>query len=124
VATGSFDIALCNFGLLHFGQPERAAREMARVLRSGGKAVLTVWAPPEDDPLFGAIYRAIEKHATKKPDVPVGAPFFHFAVQANFTQLLVDAGFRDVTVGLTRWKTEIGSGRALVDLFQEGSVRT
>ena len=39
---GSFDAAVCGFGLLHVGRPECAATELARVLRPGGRVALTV----------------------------------------------------------------------------------
>ncbi len=120
----SFEVALCNFGLLHFAHPERAVSEMARVLRRGGRAALTVWAPPEDDPFFAAIYRAIEKHATRKPDVPPAASFFHFADRDVFAALLSGAGLRDVRVERVAWQARVESARAFLDLFREGSVRT
>lgn len=38
-----FDRAVCALGLMYSPDPEVAIREMHRVLRSGGKAVATVW---------------------------------------------------------------------------------
>jgi ubiquinone/menaquinone biosynthesis C-methylase UbiE len=39
----SFDVALCSLGLMYMPDPGRAIREMARVLRPGGRLVLAVW---------------------------------------------------------------------------------
>jgi ubiquinone/menaquinone biosynthesis C-methylase UbiE len=39
----SFDVALCSLGLMYVPDPVRAIREMARVLRPGGRLVLAVW---------------------------------------------------------------------------------
>ncbi|RST56038.1 class I SAM-dependent methyltransferase [Variovorax sp. MHTC-1] len=39
----SFDLALCALGLMYVPDPERAVREMRRVLRPGGRMVLAVW---------------------------------------------------------------------------------
>jgi SAM-dependent methyltransferase len=42
-ADASFDVALCSLGLMYLPEPERALRELARVLRPGGRLVLAVW---------------------------------------------------------------------------------
>lgn len=39
----SFDVVLCALGLMYVPDPERALREMRRVLRPGGRIVLAVW---------------------------------------------------------------------------------
>jgi ubiquinone/menaquinone biosynthesis C-methylase UbiE len=123
-ANGVFDAALCNFGLLHFAHPERAAAEIARVLRAGGRAALTVWAPPAENVFFGAMYRALEKHAPRKPEIPASAPFFHFADAKNATALLEAAGLREARVETVSWRARVASAEGMVALFAEGSVRT
>jgi SAM-dependent methyltransferase len=40
---GTFDVALCSLGLMYVPDPERALREMHRVLAPGGRAVASVW---------------------------------------------------------------------------------
>lgn len=39
----SYDAALCSLGLMYMPDPEKAVREMARVLRPGGRLVVAVW---------------------------------------------------------------------------------
>ena len=41
------DRVLCSLGLMHMPNPARAVAEFARVLRPGGRAIATVWGPPE-----------------------------------------------------------------------------
>lgn len=39
----NFDVVICSLGLMYFPFPERALKEMQRVLKPGGKAVALVW---------------------------------------------------------------------------------
>jgi SAM-dependent methyltransferase len=40
---GGFDVVLCSLGLMYVPDPDAAVREMWRVLRPGGRVVLSVW---------------------------------------------------------------------------------
>jgi len=124
IETDAFDIALCNFGLLHFAHPEKAVREMTRSVKRGGRVAVTTWAPPGENVLFGSMYRAIEKHAPRRPEIPPSAPFFHFAAAKNMKSLLEGAGLREARVETVSWKARVPSAEALLALFLEGSVRT
>ena len=46
-----FDVVLCRDGLMLAPQPERAAAELHRVLRPGGRFALAVWGPRERQPV-------------------------------------------------------------------------
>ena len=39
----TFDVVMCALGLMYFPDPERAIREICRVLRPGGRMVVAVW---------------------------------------------------------------------------------
>ncbi len=42
-AAGAFDVALCCLGLMYVPDPQKAVRELHRMLRPGGRAVVAVW---------------------------------------------------------------------------------
>lgn len=57
----TFDSATCRFGLMFVPEPQRAAREVCRVLKSGGRAAFLVWGPREDTTMFTVFADVAEK---------------------------------------------------------------
>ena len=77
---GSFEAAVCNFGLLHFGRPEGVASELARVVSARGRVALTVWDDPARCRWLGIMLDAIAAAGAVPPsDLPPGPPIFRFA---------------------------------------------
>ena len=58
----SFDVVLCQLGLQFFPDRPRALRQMARVLRPGGRAGLSVCSAIERTPAAHAFAQALDKH--------------------------------------------------------------
>jgi ubiquinone/menaquinone biosynthesis C-methylase UbiE len=55
----AFDVALCREGLMLVPDPAQATRELARVLRPGGRAAIGVWALRARDPWLGLVFDAV-----------------------------------------------------------------
>jgi SAM-dependent methyltransferase len=104
-ADGAFGAVVANFGIPHFGRPERAAAEFARVVAPAGKVALSTWDVPSASRLPGIFYEAVQEvGAAPPPDLPAGPPFYRFADDDEFTRLLTGAGLAEVavkTVGFT-----------------------
>ena len=60
-ADGSFDAVTVAFGLRNFADPERGLREMRRLLRPGGRAVVLEFVQPRKGPI-GMAYRVYLTH--------------------------------------------------------------
>lgn len=58
-ADASFDVVLSSFGVMFTPDQETAAREMARVLRPGGRIGLANWTP---EGFIGQLFKVIGRH--------------------------------------------------------------
>lgn len=95
---GSFDVVLCREGLMLVPDPARAAREIRRVLRHGGRAALAVWGPRERNPWLGVLFDAVSAQLGA-PVPPPGVPGpFSLQDAGRLAGLLADAELCDVDV--------------------------
>ena len=58
-ADGSFDVVLSTFGVMFTADAERAASELVRVCRPGGRIGLANWTP---DSFVGRMFRTLGRH--------------------------------------------------------------
>ncbi len=65
-ADGSFDVVLSTFGVMFTPNQEKAASELARVCRKGGRIGLANWTP---DGFIGQLFKTIGKHVPPPPGV-------------------------------------------------------
>src|ERR687895_799609 len=56
---GAYDVVLCREGLMFAADPARAASEIRRVLRPGGRTAIAVWGPRERNPWLGVMFDAV-----------------------------------------------------------------
>jgi SAM-dependent methyltransferase len=95
----SYDVVLCREGLMFALDPARAAREIARVLRPGGRAAIAVWGPRERNPWLGVVLDAVSAQIGA-PVPPPGVPGpFALEDAGRLAGLLSAAGLADIVVG-------------------------
>jgi ubiquinone/menaquinone biosynthesis C-methylase UbiE len=92
----SFDVVLCQFGLMFADDPLRALREMWRVLRPGGKLGITVWSVPERLDVF-LLTRLVGAALPPPVEEPVATPW-RLGAPGLIEGFVADAGFRDVAL--------------------------
>jgi SAM-dependent methyltransferase len=96
---GAYDVVLCREGLMLVPDPGRAAREIRRVLRPGGRVTLTVWGPRERNPWLGVVFDSVSAQLGA-PVPPPGIPGpFSLEDADRLSALLSGAGLAEVDVG-------------------------
>jgi SAM-dependent methyltransferase len=113
----AYDVVLCREGLMFVPDPARGAREIARVLRPGGRVALAVWGPRERNPWLGVVFDAVAAELGR-PVPPPGMPGpFSLGDADALADLLDTAGLVDVTVAELAVPLRAGS-------FEEWWART
>ncbi len=97
--TASVDAVLCRWGIMLIVDPEAAAREIRRVLASGGRAALAVWDEAAKNPWATMPNQVMVELGHMQPPDPQAPGMFTLAGDGRLSELLQDAGFTDVVVG-------------------------
>ena len=99
----SFDVALCQSGLMFVPSPGTAVSELARVVRPEGRVAAQVWSSLDRQTAIQPLADAVARHAGPAAVDLIGT-YFRLGDRAQFSDLFTQAGLRvtDVrTLGAT-----------------------
>ncbi len=91
-----YDAVVCSFGVMHVGSTEAMFKEMARVLKPGGRVSLSHWIGPPESPLFRIVFGTMQRLADMTV-VPPSPPPFALSSEDAMRGALKATGFDGVS---------------------------
>ncbi|MGI8460292.1 MAG: class I SAM-dependent methyltransferase [Solirubrobacterales bacterium] len=93
-----FDAVLCRFGYMLMSDPLGALRESHGALKPDGRLVLGVWGEAGENPWLSTILSAVMAHFDAPAPKPGTPGPFSLGDRERLEDMLVEAGFADVSV--------------------------
>jgi len=100
-ADKSFDLIVCQFGVMFFPDKSASFRTALRVLRPGGSYLFNVWGPMAKNPFAEIAFNTTAKFFPKDPPGFYRVPFGYNDI-AEITRDLSGAGFKHVGYDVLR----------------------
>jgi len=117
----SFDIVICNFGMMHLPDQPKALAEIRRVLRPDGQFMMATWASPENSPAFGTVFGAIKAHADFSA-APSQPDLFTFARPDEATTIMSAAALYMLAHDTVSPAWELSTPGELFEIFLKATV--
>ncbi len=108
----SFDAISCRFGFMFFPDMLLAAKEMARVLKPGGRIATSVWNVPEKNFWITAMMGTINQHIELPAPLPGAPGMFRCSKEGLMADIFRQAGLKNISV--TEVKSKMNCGNASV----------
>lgn len=117
LADDQFDLAGSQFGVMLFPDMPQGIREMARVVKSGGRVLMHVYGDPHEIDFLGFFVGALQSVRPDFSGPPMEPPPLPFQLQdpARLHAALAGAGLKDVTVETVTETAEFRTGDELWD---------
>jgi ubiquinone/menaquinone biosynthesis C-methylase UbiE len=94
----SFDLVFSRFGVMFFGDPVAAFRNVHRALKPNGRLAFICWRTPQENPWAGVPMRAAQPHLPpiERPG-PEDPGQYSFGDRARVERILSEAGFKGLS---------------------------
>jgi len=105
VEDNSFDIALCALGLMYFPDPLKAIKEMHRILKPGGHAVVAVWGRRKNCG-WAEVFEIVDRRVASE----VCPMFFNLGNDGTLQQYMNAGGFKNISIEKINTELNYSSG--------------
>lgn len=104
-ADASFDVIVCQFGVMFFPDKDKSYREAFRVLDTGGQYVFSIWDSHRHNPIGRIAHEVIGSFFPADPPQFQSVPFaYRFE---PIKESLIDAGFASISATILKSQKEI-----------------
>ncbi len=122
-ADQSFDLAICQFGLMFLPDKARGAREAFRVVRRGGHYFFSTWERVENIPMLDLIFNHVLLPAVNDPDPARFLVPFSLYDPIALQTLMQHAGFTNIQHNkITFQSGETNAETIVTGLFSKHSI--
>ena len=99
--SNTFNLVICQFGLMFFQDKQKALQEIIRVLKPGGRFLFNIWGKADDNPMSALMQQIVsEIFKEKSPDFNNRGPY---STDINvIAELLEVVGFTNVTTEVVK----------------------
>jgi SAM-dependent methyltransferase len=119
----TFDAVVSNLLMPHVSDLPAVVRELARVVRPGGRVALTTWDPEPPTYLRAMFEVFAASGAVPPPELPPGPSFFQYGAEDEFRELLIGAGLDEPAVHSVPFTHRIDDVDGFIADLIAGTVR-
>jgi ubiquinone/menaquinone biosynthesis C-methylase UbiE len=122
-ANNTFDLVVCQFGLMFFPDKAKGVKEAFRVLRSGGQCFFSTWERVEGIPMLDLIFNHVLLPANKEADPARFLIPFSLYDPNTLQTLMQDAGFKNIQYNRITFQSGQTNAETIVTgLFSKHSI--
>lgn len=117
----SFDLVICQYGVMFFPDKMKAYAEAYRVLKAGGRFIFNVWDEMAFNPAIEVIHKALqETFGDNAPDFLSKGPYSYFD-EEEIAKSIQEAGFTSVQIELVVKYSSYHTAEDLIKGFFDGT---
>jgi ubiquinone/menaquinone biosynthesis C-methylase UbiE len=123
-ADASFDLVICQFGVMFFPDKVKGGAEARRVLRDGGRYLAIIWDQLDRNPVSQAISEALEEEFPQDPPRFLERMPFGYADMSRIETDLHAAGFDHVEIETVELSSRVSADDAAIGMCQGSPMRS